>query len=56
MKIIARNFKKKIRNRYLEIYITDDGNLAVTPLNKEAALVIKKVLGAKNHLDCIYCG
>lgn len=53
MKIIV---KKKIRNRYLEIYINGDGNLAITPLNKEAARVIKKILGAKKQLGCIYCG
>lgn len=40
----------------MEIYINKEGDLVVTPLNKETSSVIKKIFGAKKDLGSIYCG
>ncbi len=48
--------KTSDKNKYLEIYIEENGRLILTPLKNETLSLAKAISGKSNPGDTVFCG
>lgn len=51
---IQRGLRRQ--NNYLEIYITQDGSIMLTPVTSRTKVLVEKISGRNSEPDNVYCG